>query len=728
MEVVKILKDYKLTKEEYLLIKKRLKREPTPLELAIFDAMWSEHCSYKSSKALLQNFLTDSLNVVQGPGENAGIVDIGGSHHAVFKIESHNHPSQISPHNGAATGVGGIIRDILSMGAKPLATLNSLRFGDPNGEDSKYQKYLLDGISSGIGSYGNCIGIPTVGGEVTFDANYDNNVVVNVFNIGLVAKDKVVYSKTGPVDSIIIYVGGKTGKDGLGGAVMSSSSFKNSKKKRSTVQIANPLCEKLLLDACLELFKYDYIYGAQDLGAAGLVSSTFEMVHKSSSGLKLYLDKVPLREKNMSPVEILLSESQERMIISAKRSKFDKIKKIFDHYNIECEIIGKVIKSEKIEIYNGDELLTRLPVQSVMQSPILDRKATKPSYIEELDDIPSLDDLNINETFVKLFSSLNVVDKSYIYSQYDSSIKSSSIKVGGELGASVLKIKGEDKDISISSECNPLQCYVDPKRGTELAIIRSARNIVLSGGEALAMTNCLNFGNPENSEVMWQLQQSCDGISTAGHELNIPVVSGNVSLYNGTGEKNIYPTPTIVTVGVIKNGYRVINSKLKKLGNTLFLLGDRELLGFGGSLLYKEMFGVVSGHIEDIDFDLEKRVIRTVKRLYEEDILLSSKNIGLGGTVVALAKMISISDYGVIMNPYIDDLLLFSESEHRVIVEVSDEDYAKNIFDEYEIPYSDVGTICDDGLIYGEDIHYSSKELKNIYFNTLSDIIDIKNS
>jgi len=563
------LANHKLSQEDYTHIKEILGREPNLVELGVFSAMWSEHCSYKSSKVHLKGFPTSAPWVIQGPGENAGVIDIGDGMAAVFKMESHNHPSFIEPYQGAATGVGGIMRDVFTMGARPVANLNALRFGNVLHDDdtSKHQRFLVRGVTEGIGGYGNCMGVPTIGGETSFDECYNGNILVNAFTLGLAKSDEIFYGKAEGIGNPVLYVGAKTGRDGLGGAVMSSDSFtEESKSLRPTVQVGDPFTEKLLLEACLELFKTDHVIGIQDMGAAGLTSSAFEMAGRSGSGMIMHLDKVPAREENMTPYDFMLSESQERMLLCAKKGSEEEIIKIFEKWDLDAAVIGEVTATGNMELFWHGEKCAEVPVDPVSEeAPELNRPMKRPEYLDLIKDT-TIDDfakVDNQEAFEKLTSSMEVIDKSWIYTQYDSMVQTNTVKKGGELDASVVRVKENGKALAMSADCNVRYCYVDPKGGAAAAVIESGRNVAMSGARPLAITDCLNYGNPENPEVMWQFGEGCLGIKEACAELTTPVIGGNVSLYNETNGVSVFPTPSIATVGVNDDENNVLMSNFQ---------------------------------------------------------------------------------------------------------------------------------------------------------------------
>lgn len=657
------LSSHKLSKDDYSEILRILGREPNLVELGIFSAMWSEHCSYKSSKIYLNGFPTSAEYVIQGPGENAGVIDIGGGMAAVFKVESHNHPSFIEPTAGAATGVGGIMRDIFTMGARPVASLDSIRFGEVCREDAigKKHKYLLSGVVEGIGGYGNCMGVPTIGGESTFEPCYNGNILVNAFCLGLAKKEEIFYAKAEGVGNPVIYVGSKTGRDGLGGAVMSSDSFsEDSTSLRPTVQVGDPFTEKLLLEACLELFKRDLIVGIQDMGAAGLTSSSFEMAGRSGSGMRLELEKVPMRESQMNAYELMLSESQERMLICAKKGKESEIKEIFEKWELDCAIIGEVTDSGIMELLWEGECVGKIPIAPLSEaSPVLKREVQKPNYLDKINKLDSnfiknLNGKSNNELFRELLGHIDICDKKWIYSQYDSTVQTNTIVPSGKLDGSVVRVKENGNALAMSIYCAPQICYLNPREGGKIAVATAGRKLATRGAKPLAISDCLNFGNPQNPEVMWQFSEVCEGIKQACKELKTPVVSGNVSLYNQTDEIDIYPTPTIVSVGISATGTNersgadyIIDSALKENGNVILLLGNIcDISGFSGSVAQKIIGGGLCGEVR-IDLDRERALWEFLHKGIASGQILSAKSIGKGGLAIALAKMAILGGKGV---------------------------------------------------------------------------------
>ncbi len=725
-----VLKTHKLTNDEYQNILKIMGREPNLLEIKIFSSMWSEHCSYKSSKKYLNGFPTKAPWVIQGPGENAGVIDVGDGIAAVFKMESHNHPSFIEPYQGAATGVGGILRDVFTMGARPVANMNSLRFGNVVNNDkiSKHQRYLVRGVVAGIGDYGNCMGVPTIGGECSFEECYNGNILVNAFTLGLAKTDEIFYGLAEGIGNPVIYVGSKTGRDGLGGAVMASDSFSEENKSlRPTVQVGDPFAEKLLLEACLELFKHDYIVGIQDMGAAGLTSSSFEMAGRSGSGMIMHLDLVPAREKGMEPFEFMLSESQERMLICARRGYEDRVLNIFKKWDLDAEVIGEVTNSGNMELFWHGERVADIPVLPVgEEAPIYDRPVKKPAYLDEIKNI-NIDDferVGNQKAFDNIFARPEVVDKSWISEQYDSMVQTNTIKNSGSLDASVIRIKESGKALSMSSDCNPRYNYIDPFGGAAAAVMESGRNVAMSGARPKAITDCLNYGNPENPEIMWQFAQGCYGIKEACAKLNTPVVSGNVSLYNETDGEGIYPTPAIAMVGVNDDANKTLSSSFQKSNSPIYLIGDTKS-DFGGSLYLKKVYGKVGGILADIDYEKELKLWDLVIEANKKGLLYCAKDVNVGGIVIALAKMSCVGNLGSTCSIKLEDERdIFSESFSRAIVEVKDEEAFKKLAYEIGINITKIGTTTEQNTFTCNDVKVDLANLKDIYFNRFKEIIE----
>jgi len=729
-----VLKTHKLSKEEYIHILEILDgRHPNIVELGIFSAMWSEHCSYKSSKKYLNGFPTKAPWVIQGPGENAGVIDIGGGMAAVFKMESHNHPSFIEPYQGAATGVGGILRDVFTMGARPVANMNALRFGNIVNQDkvAKYQRHLVKGVVEGIGGYGNCMGVPTIGGEVSFDESYNGNILVNAFALGLCRVDEIFLGIAEGVGNSVMYVGSKTGRDGLGGAVMSSDSFtEESKSLRPTVQVGDPFIEKLLLEACLELFKTkDVVVGIQDMGAAGLTSSAFEMAGKSGSGMIMNLDQVPAREEGMTPYDFMLSESQERMLICAKKGKEQEIIDIFLKWDLDVAVIGEVTDTGNMELFWHGDKVCDMPIAPVSEeAPILDRPTSRPKYLDEISDknIESYEKVENQVAFEKLLGSMEVVDKAWIYDQYDSMVQTNTTKAPGSLDASSIRIKENGKALSMSADCNPRYCYIDPHRGGALAVVESGRNVAMSGARPLSITDCLNFGNPENPEVMWQFAEACEGIKEACLALDTPVVSGNVSLYNETNGISVFPTPAIAMVGLNEDENRVLASSFQSDENHIILIGETKS-EFGGSLYIKELFGETAGVISDIDYKKELGLWELVIEANKKGLLCSAKDLSSGGIAIALAKMAALSGRGVIAGIRVEDKRnIFDESQSRAILEVSSKENLEAVIEMAKslgLKTDIIGKIGGD-IFKINDVEMKLEEVQDIYFNSFKNVVE----
>ncbi|EGJ4815078.1 phosphoribosylformylglycinamidine synthase subunit PurL [Campylobacter lari] len=720
-----IIKQHKISDEEYQEILNILDREPNLLELGVISAMWSEHCSYKSSKKYLNGFPTKAPWVIQGPGENAGVIDIGKGMAAVFKVESHNHPSFIEPFAGAATGVGGILRDVFTMGARVVAGMNSLKFGNIHDEKiGKHQKYLVKGVVSGISHYGNCMGVPTIGGECAFDECFNGNILVNAFALGTCKIEDIFYAKAEGIGNPVIYVGSKTGRDGLGGAVMASDSFNESSKSlRPTVQIGDPFAEKLLMEACLELFKTDYIVGIQDMGAAGLTSSSFEMAGRSSSGMKLYLDKTPMREEGMTPYELMLSESQERMLICAKKGYEEKVIEIFNKWGLDAAIIGEVTDTGKMELFWHDELVGLIPIEPLSEkAPILDRPVDKPKYLDEIKNYQFKLNIPTQEAFEKLLADENVSNKAYIYEQFDSSVQTNTLKSNGALGANSIRIKENNCLLSMAIECNSRLNYVNPKIGAAAAVASAGRKIACSGARPLAISDCLNYGNPQNPEVMWQFAQGCEGIKLACKELNTPVVSGNVSLYNETDGVSIFPSPTIACVGVNEKAENVLKSYFSKDTSAIYLLGESKG-NFGGSLIAKVLDQKVAGELEDIDFSAELKLWDFLLKANEAKILDCANSIGIGGLAITLAKMSAKANLGIeIKTDFEDKSFIFEESPTRVIVGVKNEEKFIKFANEMGVKFTKLGNLTEKDFIL-DDIKISLAKLQTIYFDKFNEYL-----
>jgi phosphoribosylformylglycinamidine synthase II len=667
-----VVASHGLSPDEYDRVQQILGRIPNYTELGIFSVMWSEHCSYKSSRVHLRKFPTTGPRVIEGPGENAGVIDIGDGWVAAFKMESHNHPSFIEPYQGAATGVGGILRDVFTMGARPIACLDSLRFG---ALDAPRMKYLVDGVVRGISGYGNCIGIPTVGGETSFHSSYNGNILVNVFALGVTRRDKIFKGTAAGVGNPVIYVGSKTGRDGIHGATMASAEFgEGSEEKRPTVQVGDPFTEKLLLEACLEIMDSDAVVGIQDMGAAGLTSSSFEMAGRAGTGVRMHLDRVPLRESGMTPYEIMLSESQERMLIVAKKGREEEVLRTFEKWDLNAAVVGEVTDDGFVRLFWSGAEVAAIPVEPIStEAPVYNRPMAKPertlAATLERERLIDGDCTNILE---RLIASPNLCSKHWIYEQYDSTVRTNTIAGPEKRDAAVIRVKGTGRALAITSDVNPVYCSLDPYEGGKQAVAEAARNVAASGGTPLAITDCLNFGSPERPEIMWQFAECIRGISEACEILGTPVVSGNVSFYNETEGNAVCPTPTVGMVGLLddENGGRGLS--FEDSGHDLILLGTTgdEL---GGSE-YQQMFApeaqVVPPHV---DLRNEQNLVELLLALDRHRLIRSAHDLSNGGLAIALAES-SLAGIGchVDLTGHADQLdavaLLFSESQGRAVV------------------------------------------------------------
>ena len=670
-----VWKKHGLTEEEYAKIKALMEREPNDLELSLFGVMWSEHCSYKNSRAQLRKFPVTGSQVVQGPGENAGGVRLDGKLCAAFKMESHNHPSAIEPYQGAATGVGGIIRDIFAMGARPVASLDSLRFGSLEGPRAKG---LFRGVVAGVGGYGNCIGIPTVGGETFFHPSYNGNPLVNAMCVGLVEEDKIFKGQATGLGNVVMLVGARTGRDGIKGASFASEELSGSDPdKRPNVQVGDPFMEKLLLEASLEVLEAGLVVGLQDLGAAGLTSSGSEMAGRAGSGLYIDLNKVPLREKSMEPWEIMLSESQERMLMVVEPSKVAAIEKVFDKWDLVASAVGEVTGDGCFTIRRGEEILACVPAEFLTEkAPVNVRPTAEPGYFRSLKKADCAELRNYGnwmDLLKKLLASPNIASKRWVYEQYDSTIGTNTVVRPGS-DAAVLRLPGSVKGMALATDCNSRYVYLDPWRGGAIAVAESARNVAASGAKPLAITNCLNFGNPEKPEIYWQFVQATDGMAEACRFFSTPVTGGNVSFYNEYDGQAIYPTPTIGMVGLLENVEDRVTSGFKAEGDWVVLVGEtREELG--ASEAHFLLTGRDEGEVPFLDFEREKNLHAFLVEAAKNRLLSSAHDCSEGGLAVALAECAIVdSAKGVTLNwtgnasPAAE---LFGESQSRVVISVN---------------------------------------------------------
>lgn len=693
------LDEVALSQEEYELIVRKLGREPNIVEIGLFGSLWSEHCGYKHSKLLLKLLPHSSPRVLVDPGvENAGAVDIGDGQCIVMKMESHNHPSAIEPYEGAATGVGGIVRDIFTMGARPIALLNSLRFGPL---DEPRNRYLLGGVVSGIAGYGNCLGIPDVAGEVYFSPSYSGNPLINAMCVGIAERHKLVSSAASGKGNLLMLVGADTGRDGLHGASgLASRTFEEDRELRPTVQVGNPFMEKLLLEACLELADTDYIVGLQDLGAAGLTSSAMESASKGGSGVTIDVAKIPRREKGMTPYEVMLSESQERMLAIVKKGCEDKVKAIFDKWDLRSDIIGELTDDGIARITEGGDVVAEVPIELLTEPPLYQPEGVKPSWLEPLQgyDMSAIPDVDGNaaDVLLRLLASPNIASKEWIYRQYDHQVQT-NVAVPPGSDAAVLRIKGTSKAIALTTDGNGRYCYLEPFTGGLICVAEAARNLVCSGAEPIAITDCLNFGNPEKPEVFYQLEQCIRGIASACEALSVPVISGNVSLYNETRDEAIYPTPVIGMLGLIEDIDRRCTIGFKQEGDLVVLLGGRSEAADGrGASEYLELIhGTIAG-LPSIDIELEKQVQQCCLEAIRAGLASSAHDCSDGGLAVALAECCIAGGIGFAGGWHAaarNDVELFGEEQSRIVISIDPARLSdlRSIAEKHAVPLKELG-------------------------------------
>ncbi|SFX67544.1 phosphoribosylformylglycinamidine synthase [Thermoactinomyces sp. DSM 45891] len=689
---------------EYDQICGHLGRLPSWTEVGIYSVMWSEHCSYKNSKPLLRKFPTSGPRVLQGPGEGAGVIDIGDDQAVVFKIESHNHPSAVEPFQGAATGVGGIIRDVFSMGARPVALLNSLRFGEL---ESPQVKYLFDHAVAGIAHYGNCIGIPTVGGEVVFDPSYEGNPLVNAMCVGVLEHHELQKGIATGIGNPIIYVGASTGRDGIHGATFASEELnEESEEKRSAVQVGDPFVEKLLLEACIEMVKKEMLLGIQDMGAAGLTCSSAEMAAKGGVGLEMNLDLVPQRESGMTPYEIMLSESQERMLLVVEAGREHEVKEVCDRWGLQSAVVGRVTEGNRYQILHQGALITDIPVHTLVDdAPIYQREAREPAYYTEFGQVDAYDqvkEVDPQAAFYKILGSSNVASKRYVYQQYDHMVRTSTaVRPGSD--AAVVVIRGTEKALAMSTDGNGRYVYLDPEQGGRIAVAESARNVVCSGAEPLGVTDCLNFGSPEKPEVYWQLSKAIDGMSEACHALSTPVIGGNVSLYNETNGQPIFPTPVVGMVGLIEKREHITTQAFQQAGDCVLLLGDTKI-ELGGSELQHLITGSISGRPPVLHCETEQTLQAALLKAIRQGMIQSAHDLAEGGLALAVSESAMSGKCGVtidLKNELPTIAALYSETQSRVIVSVRSEDRAEVIsfFQESGVPVQEIGVVTEEPTI-----------------------------
>ena len=715
--------DHGLKADEYKRICKLLKRTPNLTELGIFSAMWNEHCSYKSSRLHLKKLPTKGKKVIQGPGENAGVIDIEDGDAIVFKIESHNHPSFIEPYQGAATGVGGIMRDVFTMGARPIANLNSIHFGSPQ---HKKTKNLLRGVVHGIGGYGNCMGVPTIAGQTSFDSSYNGNILVNAMTLGLVKKNKIFYSKAAGLNKPVIYVGSKTGRDGIHGASMASASFDEKiEEKKPTVQVGDPFTEKLLLEACLELMAGDSIISIQDMGAAGLTSSSIEMASKGNLGIELNLDKVPCRESKMTPYEIMLSESQERMLIVLENGKENLAKKIFDKWNLDFAIIGKTTNTKNIELFFKNEKVANIPVNTLVENaPIYDRKWKK-SKLPKKNKIKKdiLNKFKTKDVLIKILANQNICSKEWIWQQYDHTVMGDTIqKPGGDSG--VVRVHGTNKAVAASVDSSAVYCWSHPLTGGKQVVAESWRNLISVGAKPIAITNCLNFGSPENEDNMGEFVECVEGISEASKYLDFPVVSGNVSFYNQTKDVGIKPTPSIGGVGLLEDYKKMVSMDFKENDNLVLVVGKTEG-HIDQSLFSRTILDEKNGPPPEVNLFNEKNNGETLLKLINQNYIESAHDVSLGGLLTAISKMCIKGNKGIKLkkpkHSLSDIEYFFGEDQGRYIIEINPMNLNEvtQILEKNSVHYEELGIIIEKEMILYDKTKVVIDELKSINTNWL---------
>ncbi|GIP60531.1 phosphoribosylformylglycinamidine synthase subunit PurL [Paenibacillus woosongensis] len=698
-----IYKQMGVSDSEYELICGFLGRKPNYTEIGVFSVMWSEHCAYKNSKPLLRRFPTDGPRVLMGPGEGAGIVDIGDNQAVVFKIESHNHPSAVEPYQGAATGVGGIIRDIFSMGARPVALLNSLRFGKL---ESDRVKYLFEHVVSGIAGYGNCIGIPTVGGEVVFDEAYEGNPLVNAMCVGLIDHDKIQRGVAKGVGNPVFYVGPPTGRDGIHGATFASEELtEESESKRTAVQVGDPFMEKLVMEACLELIDSGIVLGIQDMGAAGLTCSSAEMASKAGNGLELYLDEVPQREEGMTAYEMMLSESQERMLFVVEPKDEAQAMEIFERWGVICAKVGKVTDDGRLRLIHKGEVVGDMPVTALVdECPIYNKPSAVPAYYEENANVDTqryAEVTDLNGALDKVLSSPSVASKAWVYNQYDYMVRTSTAVQPGS-DAAVVTIRGTRKGLAMTTDCNGRFVYLDPEVGGRIAVSEAARNVVCSGAEPLAITDNLNFGSPEKPDIFWQMEKAVDGMAEACRVLNAPVIGGNVSLYNENAKGAIYPTPVVGMVGLVHDTDHITTQGFKAEGDVVFLLGET-YAELGGSEFQAVVHGVTEGRPPALDLNVEKKLLDGVLAAIQKGLVQSAHDLSEGGLAVALAESCISGglgakvDFATELRP---DFALFSESQSRILLSAAPDKAAEleQLIASYGVPVQKIGQVTGDKL------------------------------
>jgi len=730
-----IVKEHGISDDEYSKIKKTLDREPTFVELGIYSVMWSEHCSYKSSIKMLKTLpRTGEKLLVDAGEENAGLVDLGDGLATSFKIESHNHPSAVEPYEGAATGVGGIMRDVFTMGARPIASLNSLRFGNL---DISRNRFLLEHVVEGIADYGNCLGIPTVGGEVVIEDSYSGNPLVNAMTVGLMKAEDLISAIAEGEGNPVFIVGSSTGRDGIHGATFASEELtEETESKKSNVQVGDPFTEKLLLEASLELAGKDWLVGMQDMGAAGITCSCSEMSAKGKTGIKINLDLVPLREKLMNAYEIMLSESQERMLVVVKKGSENNLKEIFNKWELDCTEVGVVTNTGNLEVLHQNELLVNIPTKSLVlggDAPQYDMPYKNPDYLKDINsyNIENYDLINdLNTSLIKLLSDPNIASKSYIYNQYDSTVRTNTV-LGPGSDSAVIRIKNTSKGLSVSTDCNGRYVFINPRQGAMMAVAEAARNVVCTGGKPLAITNCLNFGNPQDPEIYWQFKEAVLGIGDMCRILDTPVTGGNVSFYNETVDSAVYPTPVIGMVGLIEDVSKFMTMDFKNEGDLIVTIGDINP-SLGGSTYLKHFYGKVEGPLSNFNTVAEVNVQNLCLELIDNKIINSAHDVSDGGLGVSMAESVIFSKDNIgadinLEHKLREDELLFGECSSLIIVSLNESKLYDlvHLSKKYDVRTQTIGKVTNNGMYtINDSINLTKKNISKIYNTSFSKIME----
>jgi len=720
-----------LSMEEYEMIKKRLGRTPNYTELGMFSAMWSEHCSYKNSKPVLKLFPTKGKQVIQGPGENAGVVDIGDGLGVVFKIESHNHPSAVEPYAASATGGGGCIRDIFTMGAKPIGLLDSLRLGSL---EKERVRFLFKNIIRGFTDYTNIVGLPVLGGEIYFDESYEGNPLVNAMTVGIVKNKAIVKARARGVDNLVLIVGGATGRDGVEGAAFASSGLdEEAAKKSSAVAIGDPRMGKILRESCLELMSKDLVIGMQDMGAAGLTCSTCETSYKAKTGIEIDISLVPRKEDGMNAYEVMLSESQERMLVIIDKDKLEQVRKVFAKWNVPMDVIGRVTDDGMVRVKEYGRVVAEIPAAALVEAPVYHRKATRPKYLSKVNKL-NLSDISeprdCNRILLRLLGNPTIASKAWVFKHGDPKV-AGNVLLGPGSDAGIFAVAGTKKAVAVTTDCNSTYCYLDPFRGGAIAVAEAARNIVCSGAKPLAITDGINFGNPKNPEVFWQFKQAALGISQACRALNTPVVSGNVSFNNENPKGSVDPTPIVGMVGLLKNKSKRITQFFKNNQDVILLIGkNKEELG--GSEYLKTIHGLKKGKCPALDLNLEKKVQKTVLEVIDKGLLQSAHDCSDGGLAVALAECCisnPVKKLGATVNlgskQMRKDALLFGETQSRIIVSAKPKNVVKliQIAKKHKTPISIIGKVGAGRLIINKLINIPVSELYKAWHSSIENYI-----